>query len=248
MYDNYVFDLYGTLVDIRTEEGSLTLWKKMSLFYRFNNAAYTPDELKNRYYELVNESLKAQKAEQSIRYSHEAYPEIQIEKVFKKLYTDRGVEPGRDLVLHTCQLFRIESIRHLKLYPGVRKFLKAIRTSGKKVYLLSNAQRAFTEYELNALGITELFDGILISSDEGVRKPDIAFFDLLKTRYGLDLSKSIMIGNDATSDIGGATAAGMDALYIRSNISPKDDLLPNCKFTFDTMDIRSVAQTLGFKI
>ena len=30
MYKNYIFDLYGTLVDIRTDEGKNSLWKKMS--------------------------------------------------------------------------------------------------------------------------------------------------------------------------------------------------------------------------
>ena len=32
MYQNYIFDLYGTLVDIHTNEKKAYLWKKMSLF------------------------------------------------------------------------------------------------------------------------------------------------------------------------------------------------------------------------
>ena len=31
-YDNYVFDLYGTLVDIHTEEDFPKLWEKLALF------------------------------------------------------------------------------------------------------------------------------------------------------------------------------------------------------------------------
>ena len=33
MYQNYIFDLYGTLVDIHTNEKKAYLWKKMSLFF-----------------------------------------------------------------------------------------------------------------------------------------------------------------------------------------------------------------------
>ena len=33
MFKNYIFDLYGTLVDINTNEDSLILWEKLSLFY-----------------------------------------------------------------------------------------------------------------------------------------------------------------------------------------------------------------------
>jgi len=31
-YENYVFDLYGTLVDIHTDENSEGLWEKLALF------------------------------------------------------------------------------------------------------------------------------------------------------------------------------------------------------------------------
>ena len=45
MYDNYVFDLYGTLVDIWTEEEKASVWKKLALFYGYHKALYTPGEL-----------------------------------------------------------------------------------------------------------------------------------------------------------------------------------------------------------
>ena len=38
MYENYVFDLYGTLVDINTDEGKNSLWKQMSIFYGYYGA------------------------------------------------------------------------------------------------------------------------------------------------------------------------------------------------------------------
>ena len=33
MYKNYVFDFYGTLVDIRTDEEKKEIWDKLSLLY-----------------------------------------------------------------------------------------------------------------------------------------------------------------------------------------------------------------------
>ena len=32
MIQNYIFDLYGTLVDIHTDESMPALWKRMALF------------------------------------------------------------------------------------------------------------------------------------------------------------------------------------------------------------------------
>ena len=44
-YDNYVFDLYGTLVDIHTEEDFPKLWEKLALFFGYYGAIYKPKEL-----------------------------------------------------------------------------------------------------------------------------------------------------------------------------------------------------------
>ena len=35
MYDTCIFDLYGTLVDIRTDESTPGLWEKLALFYSY---------------------------------------------------------------------------------------------------------------------------------------------------------------------------------------------------------------------
>ena len=52
-YDNYIFDLYGTLVDIHTEENDPLVWKKLALFYGYYDADYSSEELKERYSILI---------------------------------------------------------------------------------------------------------------------------------------------------------------------------------------------------
>ena len=44
-YTDLIFDLYGTLVDIRTVE-SATVWKKTALFFGYYGASYTGSSLK----------------------------------------------------------------------------------------------------------------------------------------------------------------------------------------------------------
>lgn len=75
--------------------------------------------------------------------------------------------------------------------------------------------------ELTLLKIADRFDGIVISSNEYTKKPDKAFYHILLERYGLNPAESIMIGNDCTTDIKGAHDAGLDSLYIHSNLSPE---------------------------
>ena len=52
MYHNFIFDLYGTLVDIHTNENKTSLWKRLALFYSFQGASYTGRDLRNRYRQL----------------------------------------------------------------------------------------------------------------------------------------------------------------------------------------------------
>ena len=87
MYQNYIFDLYGTLVDIHTNEKKAYLWKKMSLFFGMKGAAYEPKELRMAYETKIKEQEAALKME--CRGSH--VPEIDIADVFRQLFEDQAV-------------------------------------------------------------------------------------------------------------------------------------------------------------
>ena len=63
LYQNYIFDLYGTLVDIRTDEKQQMLWHKMSLFYGYYGAVYSADELQALYNKLVSYGFECVKPE-----------------------------------------------------------------------------------------------------------------------------------------------------------------------------------------
>ena len=131
-------------------------------------------------------------------------------------------------------MFRIISTKYIKLYDGTEELLTALREAGKNVYLLTNAQRSFTVPELKMLGLYDKFDGIVISSDEYVSKPDKAFYNIIIDRYSLNKNETVMIGNDCTTDIQGSYNAGLDSLYIHSNISP--EIKGELKSRFSVMD------------
>ena len=100
--------------------------------------------------------------------------------------------------------------------------LETLRKKGFRLWLLSNAQRIFTAYELRYLGLGEQFDGVYISSDFRCRKPDVRFYQALVEEQKLDIENCLMIGNDRFTDIGGARAAGMDSIYMHTNLTPAD--------------------------
>lgn len=210
-YDAYLLDLYGTLVDIRTDETALVLWEMLARFYAEHRAKWTGAALQRAFEAETEKQLHRNGA---------AYPEIDLAPVFAALYRCYGVQTDDCLLAETAWRFRMASTKRLRLYAGAKELLCALRKQGK-VILLSNAQRLFTMPELRMLGLADAFDAIYLSSDYGCKKPDPAFFRLPVDQFGLDPKRCLMIGNDPACDIAGAHAMGMDAYYIRSAISPK---------------------------
>ena len=220
-YTDLIFDLYGTLVDIHTEENHL-VWEKTALYFGFYGAHYTTEELRCAFHaELQAREAKAGQ-------SYECFPDIPFEQIMTALFQAKGVdENARQLGINAAQLFRISSIEYVNLYPGALDALAALRQKGYRLWLLSNAQRIFTEYELRHLGLGEQLDGIYISSDYRCRKPDTRFYQALVEEQGLNIENCLMIGNDRHTDIAGAKALGMATLYMHTNLTPPDQAEAN---------------------
>ena len=240
-YRAYLFDLYGTLVDIHTDEGKPAFWKTVAAYYTAHGAAYGSTELRASYEQLCDAETKRLQV---------LFPgaeiEIDLSGVFRGLYTAKGRFPDPALLSDTAWAFRRASTSHLRPYAGAGELLDALRKAGKTVILLSNAQSCFTRPELEMLGLLDGFDRVCISSEAGFRKPDPRFIAVPLKELGLDPADCLMIGNDPACDIGGAAAVGMDAVYLRSGLSPRSApaLLPNAVYSFSRMDLRKLKRLL----
>ena len=127
MYHNFIFDLYGTLVDIHTNENKTSLWKRLALFYSFQGASYTGRELRNRYRQLETAASKVP--------SSYTCPEICAADIFRTLYVEKGIQPTEALLTATGQFFRIESLNILQCYPATIGTLQQLHAKGCGIYL-----------------------------------------------------------------------------------------------------------------
>ena len=256
MFNTYIFDLYGTLVDIRTDEESYELWSKMSLLYQYRGANYTPLQLrdvfehsvKNAFDEVTDKDKSLTDTVKLDTITEATKLEIQVEYVYQELFRNKGIEVTIDVCVQLAQVFRALSTRYVKLYKGAVELLQNLKDKNKKVYLLSNAQAVFTRGELQMLGILPYFDGILLSSEVGYMKPDRRFYQHLLNTYHIDPSTAIMIGNDYRADTLGGANVGLHTCYINSNLSPSEDAEMiseiNADFIVDSMDLRKVKQLI----
>lgn len=246
-YTDLIFDLYGTLVDIHTEENDL-VWEKCALYFGYYGARCTGKELKKAF------TAAMRRREAKAGQSYECFPDIPFEQVMQELFEDRSITENADVLgVNAAQLFRIASTDYIRLYPGVPEALALLRKKGYRLWLLSNAQRIFTAFELAHLGLGDQLDGIYLSSDYGCRKPDARFYNALLTERKLDIKTCLMIGNDRQTDIAGAKKIGMDTLYMHTNLTPADQAAadPACfpgndcaHLEFEGCDWKQLAQIL----
>ncbi len=210
-YRDYVFDLYGTLIDIHTDETGEAFWRCMTDIYGAAGASYEPEELRRSYLRLCEAETEA-----VARDNGSPYPEPDLGKVFAALYSEKcsGALPAEAWIEQTALEFRRASRNRLRLYDGTRETLETLRGRGKRIFLLSNAQALFTRDELERTGLRDLFDGIFLSSEQGVRKPDPGFLRRLMDRYGISADDALFVGNDVSSDVRIADACGMGSVFL----------------------------------
>ncbi len=55
-YRTCIFDLYGTLVDIHTDENAPQVWEALAAHYSARGAVYRPKELRDAYFRAVAEA------------------------------------------------------------------------------------------------------------------------------------------------------------------------------------------------
>lgn len=232
MYKNYIFDLYGTLIDIKTDEVKEELWEKMSIFYSFYGANYDPDDFRAKYLRFITKMTEVTGDPNIV--------EIDLEDVFFQLFKKKKVKPKKKVVREAARIFRLLSLEKLGLYPYTLEVLKELKDAGKKLYILTNAQSCFTRNELVATGLEGLFDGTYISSEIGLKKPSVDAFTVVMKENNLDKKKTIMIGNEYVTDIEGANRIGIDSIFIKSNIVNENDILCKSTFKIDNGDLREI--------
>jgi putative hydrolase of the HAD superfamily len=231
-YNAIIFDLYGTLLDIHTDEDRPELWEKLAHFYALHGAYYQPNTIHAAYLAHVNALLEKRRNKGS------DFPDIDILKVFKRLFKEANVKVGSQTLKEAARLFRILSLDYVTPYPGAITLLEALKAYDLKILLLSNAQTAFTMDELTATGLLPYFDSIYLSSDYQVCKPSPEYFNILLVKEGLTPEACLFIGNDHIADIAGASSVGIDSIYLHTNCSREDvPEVTGAKWSIDDGDL-----------
>ena len=111
------------------------------------------------------------------------------------------------------------------------EMLRRMRMAGYRIFMLSNTNpvmfnswidRAFRQ---EGGTVNDYFDGVVVSFEELMCKPDVKIFETLMRRYGLNPSETLML-DDSDKNCRAAAEAGAHAFKIGK--SENDDMMAIC--------------------
>ena len=120
--------------------------------------------------------------------------------VFCSRLPERLHEPVRRLVMEWDQPEIIP-------VPGMADLVRELKARGYGIYLLSNASSRLHDYFPRIPG-SECFDGIMVSGDEKLVKPQPEIYRTLFQRFGLKAEECFFV-DDLPPNIEGAYICGM---------------------------------------
>jgi len=205
-----IFDLYGTLIDIETDESMEEIYRAIAHFLTYHGVYMHRWEVRDLYYQI----MKQQKEQ-----SEEKYPEINVESVWNNFLIQEGIKVAtarKKLAGTLSHIYRGISRKRLRLYPSVKDVLNELRAT-RRLALISDAQPCYALPEIRAVGLNGYFDPIVISADYGFRKPDPRLIENALEIMSLVPGEVIFVGNDMYRDIYGAYMLGIKTISIASN-------------------------------
>ncbi len=99
--------------------------------------------------------------------------------------------------------------------PGAENFCRRVKEMGLRIYVLSNASDLFYTYFPKFLPL-EFFNGVFVSSDYLMLKPDVKIYETFLNKYGLDPKECLFV-DDRKENVEGAEKAGMKGFCFKGD-------------------------------
>lgn len=106
-----------------------------------------------------------------------------------------------------------------RVFTPMLQELSSIRSTGVRIYLMTNQEHMRAAYLMEDLGLDRHVDGIFYSARMGVKKPAMEFFTHVRATVGLRGEELLLI-DDSQDNIEAALKAGWQALHWTRHSDP----------------------------
>lgn len=126
-----------------------------------------------------------------------------------------------------AEAVRLWSARYLDMVagpvPGTAEVVEDLRAAGVPVYALTNMPVEAWPGLLERFPVLRTFDGVVVSGEEGMAKPDPEIFELMVARFGLDPATTAFV-DDRRGNLEAAARLGFVGVRFTTAASLRRDL------------------------
>ena len=164
-----------------------------------------------------------------------------VERFRRPLSVGKGIEITKELCLEISDRFLDFCASKPGVISGAHEVMDYLKQRGYRMHMCSNGFHEVQYKKLDACGLRDYFDTIILSEDAGVNKPSKAYFDYALKVSGANRETTLMIGDNLQSDILGALNAGLDAMLFNRWQVPSEEFPKNLTFVVDNLrDIKTI--------
>ncbi|MGE7839305.1 HAD family hydrolase [Lysinibacillus sp. NPDC093712] len=142
------------------------------------------------------------------------------DKVYKQLINEFNLTdyPVKELLDDYVSNFKHYCIP----FQHLHRMLNELQQQNIKLGIITNGYGQFQLDNIQALGIEQKFEVILISEWEDMKKPNPEIFARALTKLKVNAASSMFVGDHAMNDIEAAKNVGMIAVWKRNDASPTE--------------------------
>jgi putative hydrolase of the HAD superfamily len=139
-----------------------------------------------------------------------------LEASLRRVCQQAGAVPDNARVRSALEIRRTALTNMFVPRPDAAPTLRQLRARGYRVGLLTNCTSEIPQLWLRS-PLSPLMDATVFSCTEGLRKPDLAIYELAASRLGVNTSDCVFVGDGADGELDGASAAGMHAVLLHTD-------------------------------
>lgn len=147
-------------------------------------------------------------------------------KRYRAFLEGAGVAPTPEIVERAIDWYHQGYAAGRRAVPGAAAVLEELRGREVRTAVLTNHYSvAKQRQKLADCGLTHLVDDLFVSTELGLTKPDPAAFRAVLDACGTEAAEAVMVGDSLTSDVAGALAVGLRAVWLNRHgaTTPEDE-------------------------
>ena len=190
-----LWDVDGTLLDFLKAE-----YEAIKTCFRIFDLGECTDEMVARYSEINKKYWEMLERKELTK------PEVLVGR-FREFFAKEKIQT--DCAEDFNKEYQLRLGDTICFCDNSYELLKSLKGRVKQ-YAVTNGTKIAQNKKLNRSGLIDVFDGIFISEDIGIEKPDVGFFQSVFERIGQYEKDEVMIvGDSLTSDMQGGNNAGI---------------------------------------